>query len=97
MTQVTSYLGLVPQDHSSGEKQCRGRVLRSGQTVRAREYRTAAVNVALENLVGFHLGQAMGAQRLGGHGELIACGKAVPPPSRGTRNPWHGSAVRMGT
>jgi transposase len=27
--QVTSYLGLVPQEHSSGEKQCRGRVLRS--------------------------------------------------------------------
>jgi transposase len=27
--QVTSYLGLVPQEHSSGEKQRRGRILRS--------------------------------------------------------------------
>ena len=27
--QVTGYLGLVPREHSSGEKQCRGRVLRS--------------------------------------------------------------------
>jgi transposase len=27
--QVTSYLGLVPQEHSSGDKQCRGRILRS--------------------------------------------------------------------
>src|SRR5262249_269951 len=29
--QVTSYLGLVPQEHSSGEKQRRGRVVRSAQ------------------------------------------------------------------
>jgi hypothetical protein len=28
-SQVTSYLGLVPQEHRSGEKQCRSRVLRS--------------------------------------------------------------------
>jgi transposase len=28
-SQVTSYLGLVPQEHSSGEKQHRGRILRS--------------------------------------------------------------------
>lgn len=27
--EVTSYLGLVPQEHSSGEKQSRGRILRS--------------------------------------------------------------------
>ena len=29
--QVTSYLGLVPQEYSSGERQSRGRVLRSAQ------------------------------------------------------------------
>jgi transposase len=29
--QVTSYLGLVPQEHSSGEKQHRGRIMRSAQ------------------------------------------------------------------
>jgi transposase len=29
--QVTSYLGLVPQEYSSGEKQRRGRVVRSAQ------------------------------------------------------------------
>jgi transposase len=30
-SQVTSYLGLVPQEYSSGEKQRRGRVVRSAQ------------------------------------------------------------------
>jgi transposase len=29
--QVTSYLGLVPQEHSSGDKQHRGRIMRSAQ------------------------------------------------------------------
>jgi transposase len=31
--QVTSYLGLVPQEYSSGEKQRRGRVVRSAQRI----------------------------------------------------------------
>src|SRR5262249_14843798 len=81
--QVTSYLGLVPQEHSSGEKQRRGRVVRSAQPhlqsllVQAAWRVSRASDPATENFCAW--AQAV-ARRRGEKVAMVAPAPRLAPP-----------------